>query len=162
MYQVKVLGGFHGSCFAGYCCWVVVLCIIIWWICTELLEESATSIMRIEPIEVSVSCHILFFLIHGAIFYSEVNATFSSLIQLDAFSVYPHAKVNGNVRVVVKVRHELSDVPCPLCVNVMKFVHGWVRVDGWLISSWIVSFLIYPYLISVSSTGFHICHKLLP
>ena len=70
------------------------------------------------------------FFICGAIFDSEVNATFSSLIQLDTFSVYPHAKVNGNVLVVVKVRHELSDIPCPLCMSVMKFVHRCVHVDG--------------------------------
>jgi hypothetical protein len=95
-----------------------------------------------------------FFFIHGAIFDSEVNATFSSLMQLDTFSSYPHAEVNGNVLVVVKVRHELSNIPCPLCMNVMKFVHR-------LISSWVVSFLIYPYIISVSSTSFHIFHKLL-
>jgi len=67
--------------------------------------------------------HTFFFLIRGAIFDSEINATFSSLIQLDAFNVYPYAKVNGNVLVFVKVRHELSDIPCLLCVNVMKSVH---------------------------------------
>lgn len=115
MYQVKVLGGFHSNGCTGYCCWVVLLCIIIWWISTGILEESAASIIRIERIEMYVSCHIPFF-IHGAIFDSEVNATFSSLIQLDTISVYPYAKVNGNVLVIVRI-------PCPLCMNVMKFVH---------------------------------------
>jgi hypothetical protein len=113
MYQVKVLGGFHSNGCTDYCCWVVLLCIIIWWICTGILVESAASINRIELIEMYVSCHILFF-IHGAIFDSEVNVTFSSLLQLDTFSIYPHAKVNGNVLVVVRhtlpIMHECYEI----------------------------------------------------
>jgi len=61
MYQVKVFGGFHSSGCAGYCCWVDLLCIIIWWICADILEESATSIIKIEFVEMYVSCHITSF-----------------------------------------------------------------------------------------------------
>jgi len=70
MYEVKVLGGFHSSSCTGYCCWVVLLCIIIWWICIDILEESVASIWTIGSCCLYVFCyyHILSFSL-GSIFY---------------------------------------------------------------------------------------------